>query len=190
MTPPLDALCASGTELLGGLAGSAPASVAHKRALFRSHCGAMAFGVPLRGYQVDGVAWLLFMRRHGLHGVLADDMGLGKTVQALAVVFVDALEQVRGAAGDHSTSDDCGRVGVAGGGGGGGTAGSRSSGGGPLPSLIVCPSSVMHHWWEECVRHQACHGGVVVPLLYSGTPEERRRSVGCRRQGVVCVDPP
>ena len=39
----------------------------------------------LRPYQVDGVRWLLFLRSHGLNGLLADDMGLGKTLQALCV---------------------------------------------------------------------------------------------------------
>lgn len=34
----------------------------------------------LRGYQQEGINWLAFLRRFGLHGVLADDMGLGKPV--------------------------------------------------------------------------------------------------------------
>ena len=29
----------------------------------------------LRAYQRDGISWLAFLRRSGLHGVLADDMG-------------------------------------------------------------------------------------------------------------------
>jgi TATA-binding protein-associated factor len=37
--------------------------------------------VKLRSYQQEGVNWLAFLRRSGLHGVLADDMGLGKTLQ-------------------------------------------------------------------------------------------------------------
>ncbi|HEX4622150.1 MAG TPA: DEAD/DEAH box helicase, partial [Myxococcaceae bacterium] len=40
----------------------------------------------LRHYQEGGLAWLSFLHRHGLSGVLADDMGLGKTVQALALL--------------------------------------------------------------------------------------------------------
>lgn len=35
----------------------------------------------LRRYQQEGINWLAFLRRFGLHGVLADDMGLGKTLQ-------------------------------------------------------------------------------------------------------------
>jgi superfamily II DNA or RNA helicase len=38
----------------------------------------------LRGYQREGVDWLVFLREAGLGALLADDMGLGKTVQALA----------------------------------------------------------------------------------------------------------
>ncbi|HXI51887.1 MAG TPA: DEAD/DEAH box helicase, partial [Candidatus Saccharimonadales bacterium] len=38
----------------------------------------------LRPYQKAGVAWMVFLRRHGFGGILADEMGLGKTVQALA----------------------------------------------------------------------------------------------------------
>ncbi len=37
----------------------------------------------LRPYQLQGVAWLQFMREYELGGILADDMGLGKTVQTL-----------------------------------------------------------------------------------------------------------
>ena len=46
----------------------------------------------LRPYQERGLAWLSFLDRVGLGGVLADDMGLGKTVQVLALVARDAEE--------------------------------------------------------------------------------------------------
>jgi hypothetical protein len=45
----------------------------------------------LRSYQAGGLAWLGFLERMDLHGILADDMGLGKTVQTLA-----ALSRIRG----------------------------------------------------------------------------------------------
>ncbi|MBF0816987.1 DEAD/DEAH box helicase [Microbacterium paludicola] len=48
------------------------------------------FRAQLRDYQKAGLAWLDFLRRHRLGGILADDMGLGKTVQVLA-----ALERAR-----------------------------------------------------------------------------------------------
>lgn len=40
----------------------------------------------LRHYQSDGLAWMDFLRRSRLGGVLADDMGLGKTLQALTLL--------------------------------------------------------------------------------------------------------
>ena len=43
----------------------------------------------LRPYQLQGLAWLQLLRRHGLGGVLADDMGLGKTLQTLAHVLLE-----------------------------------------------------------------------------------------------------
>lgn len=38
----------------------------------------------LRGYQIDGVKWLLYLYSNQFGGCLADDMGLGKTVQIIA----------------------------------------------------------------------------------------------------------
>jgi superfamily II DNA or RNA helicase len=40
----------------------------------------------LRPYQQDGFAWLAFLWKHRLGGILADDMGLGKTLQCLALI--------------------------------------------------------------------------------------------------------
>ncbi|MDN3405717.1 DEAD/DEAH box helicase [Pseudoalteromonas sp. APC 3218] len=40
--------------------------------------------VVLREYQQEGVAWLNFLKRNQLGGILADDMGLGKTLQVIA----------------------------------------------------------------------------------------------------------
>ena len=45
--------------------------------------------VQLRPYQLEGVAWLQYLRAHNLGGILADDMGLGKTAQALAHVLIE-----------------------------------------------------------------------------------------------------
>ncbi|WCM90694.1 DEAD/DEAH box helicase [Acidovorax sp. NCPPB 3576] len=45
--------------------------------------------VLLRPYQLDGLAWLQYLRAQGLGGILADDMGLGKTAQALAHVLTE-----------------------------------------------------------------------------------------------------
>jgi hypothetical protein len=43
----------------------------------------------LRHYQLDGLAWMDFLRRARLGGILADDMGLGKTAQALAHIWAE-----------------------------------------------------------------------------------------------------
>lgn len=47
------------------------------------------FALNLRPYQLEGVAWLQFLREHGLAGILADDMGLGKTAQTLAHLLLE-----------------------------------------------------------------------------------------------------
>ncbi|AIY43454.1 Superfamily II DNA/RNA helicase [Collimonas arenae] len=43
----------------------------------------------LRDYQLQGVAWMQFLREYDLAGILADDMGLGKTVQTLAHILIE-----------------------------------------------------------------------------------------------------
>ena len=45
--------------------------------------------ITLRPYQLEGLAWLQYLRAQGLGGILADDMGLGKTAQALAHVLAE-----------------------------------------------------------------------------------------------------
>ncbi|WP_291992277.1 DEAD/DEAH box helicase [Candidatus Accumulibacter sp. ACC003] len=46
-------------------------------------------GLELRHYQIEGVAWLQFLRAQKLAGILADDMGLGKTAQTLAHLLIE-----------------------------------------------------------------------------------------------------
>lgn len=46
-------------------------------------------GLPLRPYQLHGLAWLQYLREQQLAGILADDMGLGKTAQALAHIVTE-----------------------------------------------------------------------------------------------------
>jgi superfamily II DNA or RNA helicase len=45
--------------------------------------------LPLRPYQLHGLAWLQHLREQQLAGILADDMGLGKTAQALAHIATE-----------------------------------------------------------------------------------------------------
>ena len=44
------------------------------------------FDGQLRGYQLEGLSWMHFLRRFGFGGCLADDMGVGKTAQVLALL--------------------------------------------------------------------------------------------------------
>lgn len=66
-----------------------------------THSGIPAAAVPagfhgtLRPYQLEGVSWLLFLRRFGMGGCLADDMGLGKTIQW--ITYLLALKEEGGA---------------------------------------------------------------------------------------------
>lgn len=45
--------------------------------------------LELRPYQLQGLAWLQFLRAQNLAGILADDMGLGKTAQTLAHLLLE-----------------------------------------------------------------------------------------------------
>ena len=45
--------------------------------------------LPLRAYQLEGLAWLQYLRECALSGLLADDMGLGKTAQTLAHLLLE-----------------------------------------------------------------------------------------------------
>ena len=53
------------------------------------------FQGKLRPYQERGLAWLSFLSRLGLGGVLADSMGLGKTVQMLALLSYELESSAR-----------------------------------------------------------------------------------------------
>ena len=53
------------------------------------HSAPAGLHLQLRPYQLEGLAWLQYLRTHSLGGILADDMGLGKTAQALAHVLTE-----------------------------------------------------------------------------------------------------
>ena len=48
-----------------------------------------ALRCELRPYQLEGLAWLQYLREQELAGILADDMGLGKTAQTLAHLLLE-----------------------------------------------------------------------------------------------------
>ena len=107
-------------------------------------------GITLRGYQQDGVNWLAFLRRYGLHGVLCDDMGLGKTLQTLI--------SVAGGVADARRAREAGQ------------------GGKLLPALIVAPTTLVEHWKEEIQRYLP--EGLLTPIVYRGARDARLARVG------------
>jgi SWI/SNF-related matrix-associated actin-dependent regulator of chromatin subfamily A member 5 len=40
----------------------------------------------LRGYQLEGLNWMINLQEQGINGILADEMGLGKTIQTISVM--------------------------------------------------------------------------------------------------------
>ncbi len=66
-------------ELAQRLRGSVPQAVA----------APVGLQITLRPYQLEGLAWLQYLRAQNLAGILADDMGLGKTAQTLAHLMVE-----------------------------------------------------------------------------------------------------
>lgn len=59
----------------------------------------MVSGGELRGYQLEGVKFLVSLYNNGINGILADEMGLGKTVQAIATIAY--LAERKGLYGPH-----------------------------------------------------------------------------------------
>jgi len=88
-----DGLPVVGVEADGWLGELLSGQVEHRLAPVQTPDG---FQGTLRPYQQRGLAWLDFLHRVGLGGVLADDMGLGKTVQLLALLAHDDPEEATG----------------------------------------------------------------------------------------------
>jgi DNA excision repair protein ERCC-6-like 2 len=88
----------------------------------------------LRGYQIEGTAFLhgLFVYQKG--GILGDDMGLGKTVQVIAF-----LTAAFGKTGDERDAKRMRKV--------------RRAGNGWYPRvLIICPGTLIENWKAELQR--------------------------------------
>ncbi|KAL3319444.1 btaf1 RNA polymerase II, B-TFIID transcription factor-associated, 170kDa [Cichlidogyrus casuarinus] len=79
----------------------------------------VTINASLRPYQQDGINWLTFLNRFGLHGILCDDLGLGKTLQSICVLAADHKEK--------NTNQSQHRV----------------------VSLVVCPMTLTGHWLNE-----------------------------------------
>jgi SNF2 family DNA or RNA helicase len=132
--------------------------------------------VQLRTYQQEGLNWLAFLHRYGLHGALCDDMGLGKTLMTLCILAADRCGLVGGPAGARLSSRSSAsghRDGVdAPAQNDGQVALEASAATTPLPSLVVCPASVMHHWHDEVLRFFPGH--LTPVLVYAGAPGQRQ----------------
>jgi len=87
------------------------------------------FQGELRGYQSEGLGWLLFLEQFGLGGCLADDMGLGKTVQVLAFLESRREREDSAIAGSNVRAP-------------------RQRG----PCLVVAPKSLVFNWKQEAAR--------------------------------------
>lgn len=83
----------------------------------------------LRPYQREGVNWLAFLNRYGLHGILCDDMGLGKTLQTICILASDHLSR-------HETYKR-----------------TKSQDSRPIQSVVVCPPSLTRHWVHEINKY-------------------------------------
>ncbi|KAI9328933.1 SNF2 family N-terminal domain-containing protein [Obelidium mucronatum] len=102
----------------------------------------------LRPYQKEGVSWLAFLNRYGLHGILCDDMGLGKTLQSICMLASD--HHIRAAKFEETGSPEFAHI----------------------PSLVVCPPTLTGHWRQEILQYA---GKVLKPMIYVGGPAERNR---------------
>ncbi|KAJ3128607.1 btaf1 RNA polymerase II, B-TFIID transcription factor-associated, 170kDa [Physocladia obscura] len=105
----------------------------------------------LRPYQKEGVSWLAFLNRYGLHGILCDDMGLGKTLQSICMLASD--HHIRAARFAETGSPEFAHT----------------------PSIVVCPPTLTGHWKQEILQYA---GKVLKPLIYVGGPAERSRLRG------------
>jgi len=90
----------------------------------------------LRGYQLEGVRWLIASAEAGRGALLADDMGLGKTLQVIALLrWLASSEQPA----------DCEQPPI-------------------KDALVVCPTSLIHNWVTElqifapCLHVNIIHG--------------------------------
>ncbi|KAJ3280842.1 btaf1 RNA polymerase II, B-TFIID transcription factor-associated, 170kDa [Borealophlyctis nickersoniae] len=99
----------------------------------------------LRPYQKEGVSWLAFLNRYGLHGILCDDMGLGKTLQSICMLASDHHNRAEKFA--QTGAPDCAHA----------------------PSVVVCPPTLTGHWVHEIETYAP----FMKAMVYGGIPVER-----------------
>lgn len=83
----------------------------------------------LRKYQQEGVNWLAFLNKYGLHGILCDDMGLGKTLQTICIIASD--HHIKAEKFAQTQLSEYKRI----------------------PSVVICPPSLTGHWEQELAQY-------------------------------------
>ncbi len=53
----------------------------------------------MRGYQLEGLNWMVRLQENGVNGILADEIGLGKTLQSISVLVY--MQEYTGVNGTH-----------------------------------------------------------------------------------------
>jgi TATA-binding protein-associated factor len=119
----------------------------------------VVINAELRKYQKEGVNWLAFLTRYGLHGILCDDMGLGKTLQSICILAINHFTQKKKYEETGSPEFK------------------------PNPSIVVCPPTLTGHWYQEIKQYT----NNIRPILYQGGPSERSRLRGVIKKYDVVI---
>ena len=119
----------------------------------------VVINAELRKYQKEGVNWLAFLTRYGLHGILCDDMGLGKTLQSICILAINHFTQKKKY--EETGSEEYK----------------------PSPSIVVCPPTLTGHWFQEIKQYT----NNIRPILYHGGPSERSRLRGLIKKYDVVI---
>lgn len=69
------------TQVLGRVGSGFDAQVLGEHNLKMAEQPQCMVGGTMRGYQLEGLTWMLEICEQGMSGILADEMGLGKTIQ-------------------------------------------------------------------------------------------------------------
>jgi SWI/SNF-related matrix-associated actin-dependent regulator of chromatin subfamily A member 5 len=65
--------------------------------LTEKQCGSLIAHGEMRGYQVEGLNWLIRNYHRGVNGILADEMGLGKTLQSISLLaYLHKFQNISG----------------------------------------------------------------------------------------------
>ncbi|EGO28787.1 hypothetical protein SERLADRAFT_434683 [Serpula lacrymans var. lacrymans S7.9] len=111
-------------------------------------------GGTMKEYQLQGLAFLVYMHNNGMNCILGDEMGLGKTLQTLSL-FAHVRENTKGIIVSRFSIFDFLNQFI----------------GKQDPHLIICPLSVLSSWQNEVARWLPS----LRTLRFHGTQSERDR---------------